>query len=221
MAGNDHITRFLDDLLEMKADLILQPQIENKQAQPMKMVADAPAKMTVATSRIGLLCDPENKVLARVYKSDEDACFRIFLLSSTSRSTANSMISLDKNSAFFIADKNGQVEIPYTVDIHPLKNEFQLSFPCASVEVDQMPEPDVSTTVESFSMNFDPLNSMLYVDLAPEAFPKGTFPTKLVCQVTAADPPKTTLVPIRDQGAVVHMENMDIPQGPLVLSAYK
>ncbi len=207
MSRTNHIAAFVDDLLSMKTDLVLQalPQTE-KSAGSIRMAADTAKTMTLSASRVGSLADTESQMLVRVYKDEAEQCYHLYLLSATPQTPAYALLSMSGDSRFFVANADGQIEIPFLENIDPLETIFQLSFPKQSVELNHIPNTDIVITIDVFRVQFDPLNSQLHIELILQNDTNAPVPTKLVYHSGQLDKSTIRLIPIRDLLASIHLD---------------
>jgi len=207
MVKSNPITAFVNDLLNIEADLILEPLVTDEvPARVVKMAADAPNTMTLSAARVGSMADPDNQMLARVFKDETDRCFRLFLLSSTDKSPAFILLTIPDHPHFFVADANGQIEIPYATEINPLEVVFNLNFPFQVLEMETFTPENKSLIKENFNFHLENGESQFSIEISPSASIEDKDPTKLFFRAAQANHPFIRLIPIRDRRAVIHFD---------------
>ncbi len=205
MSKNEHIKIFIDDLLNIKADLTLLAIPAKEKPISMKIAADGPESLTLSASKIGSLTDADNKMLVRVYKDDTEKCFLLYFLAAGPISPAYGLLSISDESHIFLIDTDGQVNIPYSTDIDPLNSVFHLSFPKQIAALDDFPETDSPLVVDKFRIVHDHSMDQLDIELMTSN-QQQDIPTKLVFRSGKPEKPVIRLIPIRDLHAIVHVD---------------
>ena len=207
MVKTNHITAFVNDLLNFKADLVLQAMKSEKiPAVVAKMAADSPHAMILSTTRVGSLTDPENRMLVRVFKDEGDQCFRLYLLSSRNQSTAYSLLTIPDNSNYFVVDANGQVEIPYSTEINPLNVVFNLNYPLQILELNTFTHENRSLIHEYFKFHMENDESPLSIEILSSNSSGDRAPSKLFFRSEQESQPFIRLIPCRDRRAAIHFD---------------
>ena len=208
MPKNKHIAAFVNDLFDLEPDLILdQIQTLDNRATQFKIAADSPVAMTLSASRIGSLTDGQNRMLVRVYKDKDSQYFRMYLLSSTNQSSAYVLLSVPGQPNIFVADSDGQIEIPFSTGIDPLNTIFHLNFPLQVSEIDRFPEDDHQYEIGEFKYSLDRSASQLRVELVQSKSVLEASPTKLIVLSKAEHNAFVRLIPLRDFLAILHLDD--------------
>lgn len=202
MSDSKHIANFVNDLLKIKADLTLQAIPSNEEHEfKIKMAADS-AKLILSTSRIGSLADARGQMLVRVFKDENDHCFRLYFLDASKTSTAFSLIIIQGTPHFFLVDADGSTVIPFVTDIDPLKATILFSFPEEVVTIETMPKAGEPITIGQLELMIDEEYSELRVQIADYQIRKNP-PTKLILNSRVHGDKRLWLVPIRNGLATV------------------
>ncbi|NQV16700.1 hypothetical protein HQ531_14650 [bacterium] len=207
MSKTKHISDFVNDLLVVKADIVLHPMsAEETPHLGIKMAADSPETMTLSASRIGSLSDADNSMLVRIYKDNLDQCYRLYLLSSTSQSPVYAHLSIPGNPHFFIAIGDGQVEIPFSEGIDPLNTVFHLNYPLQIAELNCLPGDDQAWKSDEFKVQWDRSFSQLIIDVVQLDSDMMKRPTRLVFLSNPPEGAIIRLIPIRDSRAIIQLD---------------
>jgi len=221
MVNKNHIDAFVNNMLSIRADLILEKmEVDEKHATAIKMAADSPRALTLTVSPIGSLSDPDNQMLVRVYRDEVEHCFRLYLLSSTGQEAASILLTIPEKPHFFVADADGQITIPYSLNVDPLNSIFHLNFPIQTFEMDRIPELNQSLNTDVFRLHFDETISQLSIEIFQAEPIDEKLPTKLVIDAMNQNRPIVRLIPIRDHRAVIYLEGITADIRDITLSTF-